>query len=144
MKPAPFDYFAPTSVEETCALLARHGDNAKILAGGQSLVPLLALRLTQPEVQIDINPLRELDYIQANSDGLSEPTVMEIPAIEIEHLETPPISPVNFRGVGEGDTICAPPAIVNAISDALDIKITEQPLPPTRILEIMRVIPEEK
>ena len=72
MKPAPFDYFAPTSVEETCALLARHGDNAQILAGGQSLVPLLALRLTQPEVQIDINPLRELDYIQANSDGLSE------------------------------------------------------------------------
>ena len=38
MKPAPFDYFAPTSVEETCALLARHGDNAKIFAEGQSLV----------------------------------------------------------------------------------------------------------
>ena len=71
MKPAPFVYFAPTSVEETCALLARYGDNAKILAGGQSLVPLLALGLAQPEVLININPVRELDYVQAHSDGLS-------------------------------------------------------------------------
>ena len=71
MKPASFDYFAPTSVEETCSLFARYGDNAKILNGGQSLVPFLALRLAQPEVLIDINPVRELDYIQANSDGLS-------------------------------------------------------------------------
>ena len=71
MKPAPFEYFAPTSVEETCALLARYGDDAKILAGGQSLVPLLALRLAQPAVLIDINPVRELDYVQANGAGLS-------------------------------------------------------------------------
>lgn len=71
MKPAPFEYFAPTSVEETCALLARYGDDAKILAGGQSLVPLLALRLAQPTVLIDINPVRELDYIQTSDSGLS-------------------------------------------------------------------------
>ncbi len=71
MKPAPFEYFAPTSVEETCALLAHYSDDAKILAGGQSLVPLLALRLAQPAVLIDINPVRELDYIQASDAGLS-------------------------------------------------------------------------
>jgi len=41
----------------------------------------------------------------------------EIPSIEIDHLETPPISPVNFCGAGEGGAICAPPAIVNAVSD---------------------------
>ena len=70
MKPAPFDYFAPTSVEETCALLSRYGYNAMILAGGQSLVPLLVLRQAQPEVQIDINPVSELDYIQTYNDGL--------------------------------------------------------------------------
>ncbi len=69
------------------------------------------------------------------------PTAMEIPPIEIEHLETPPISPVNFRGVGEGGAICAPPAIINAISDALGVKITQQPLPPARILELMGAIP---
>ena len=70
------------------------------------------------------------------------PMAMEIPAIEIEHLEMPLFSPVNFQG--EGRAICAPPAIVNAISDALGIMITEQPLPPTRILELMGAIPEEK
>jgi CO/xanthine dehydrogenase FAD-binding subunit len=71
VKPAPFEYFAPTSLEETCALLARYGDDAKILAGGQSLVLLLALRLAQPAVLIDINPVRELDYIQADDSGLT-------------------------------------------------------------------------
>ena len=69
------------------------------------------------------------------------PTAVEIPPIEIDHLETPPISPVNFRGVGEGGAICAPPAITNAISDALGVKITQQPLPPTRILELIGKIP---
>ena len=68
------------------------------------------------------------------------PTAMEIPPIEIDHLETPSISPVNFRGVGEGGAICAPPAIINAISDALGVTITQQPLTPTRILELMGAI----
>src|SRR5438552_4144335 len=71
MKPAPFDYYAPTSVDETCSLLARYGGDAKLLAGGQSLVPLLALRLAQPAVLIDLNGVRELDYIHANGDGLA-------------------------------------------------------------------------
>jgi aerobic carbon-monoxide dehydrogenase medium subunit len=44
MKPAPFDYFAPTSVDEVRDLLTQYGDDAKILAGGQSLVPVMALR----------------------------------------------------------------------------------------------------
>ncbi len=69
------------------------------------------------------------------------PTATEVPLIEIEHLETPPASPVNFRGVGEGGAICAPPAITNAISDALGAKITQLPITPTRILEFMGAIP---
>src|SRR5258707_649052 len=69
------------------------------------------------------------------------PTATEIPPIEIDHLETPPISPVNFRGVGERGDICAPPAIINAVSDALYVKITQQPLTPTRILELIGAIP---
>jgi carbon-monoxide dehydrogenase large subunit len=69
------------------------------------------------------------------------PTATEVPLIEIEHLETPPASPVNFRGVGEGGAICAPPAITNAISDALGAKITQLPITPTRILELMGAIP---
>jgi carbon-monoxide dehydrogenase large subunit len=71
------------------------------------------------------------------------PTTTEIPTIEIDHLETPPISPVNFRGVGEGGAIAAPAALTNAIEDALaplGVRITEQWLPPTRILELTGAI----
>src|SRR5260370_37979832 len=71
MKPAPFDYFAPTSVDEVRDLLAQYGDDAKILAGGQSLVPGMALRVAQPSVVIDINHVRELDYIRADAHGLA-------------------------------------------------------------------------
>lgn len=71
MKPAPFDYFAPTSVDEARGLLNQYGDDAKILAGGQSLVPVMALRLSQPSVVIDVNRLRELDYIRDDAHGLA-------------------------------------------------------------------------
>jgi aerobic carbon-monoxide dehydrogenase medium subunit len=71
MKPAPFDYFAPTSVDEVRSLLNQYGDDAKILAGGQSLVPVMALRLSQPSVVIDVNRLRELDYIRDDAHGLA-------------------------------------------------------------------------
>jgi carbon-monoxide dehydrogenase medium subunit len=69
VKPPPFEYQAVTSVEEAVASLAQHGDEAKVLAGGQSLVPLLALRLARPEYVIDINGVRELDAIDT-ADGV--------------------------------------------------------------------------
>ncbi len=68
MKPAPFEYFAPESVEEALDLLEQHGDTAKILAGGQSLGPLLNMRLASPEVLIDINRLEDIAYIR-HDDG---------------------------------------------------------------------------
>ena len=55
MKPAPFAYADPRSVDEILSLLARHGDDAKILAGGQSLVPMLNFRLARPATIVDIN-----------------------------------------------------------------------------------------
>lgn len=66
MKPPPFEYFAPTSVEEAAALLAEHGDDAKVLAGGQSLIPLLSLRLARPAVLVDLNGVTELRGIDVN------------------------------------------------------------------------------
>lgn len=72
------------------------------------------------------------------------PTAMEIPEIEIHHVETPSEIPFNFRGVGEGGMIGAPAAITNAIEDALShlgVRITEEHLPPSRILELAGVIP---
>jgi CO/xanthine dehydrogenase FAD-binding subunit len=70
MKPAPFDYFAPDSVAEVLALLDQHGEDAKILAGGQSLVPMMNLRLVRPKVLIDINHVSGLSYIRQTNGEL--------------------------------------------------------------------------
>jgi len=69
VKPAPFQYAAPESIEETVALLSEYGQDGKILAGGQSLVPLLNMRLARPSVLIDLNGIAELDYIR-QADGM--------------------------------------------------------------------------
>ena len=60
MKPAAFEYHAPRTIEEAVGLLAEHGDDAKVLAGGQSLVPLMNMRLARPRVIVDINRTRGL------------------------------------------------------------------------------------
>jgi 2-furoyl-CoA dehydrogenase FAD binding subunit len=64
MKPRPFDYARPDTVEEAVALLAEHGDDARVLAGGQSLVPMLNLRLIDARLLIDIARIAELDAIR--------------------------------------------------------------------------------
>jgi aerobic carbon-monoxide dehydrogenase medium subunit len=68
MKPAPFRYVAARSIEQALALKAEHGDEARFLAGGQSLVPTMNFRLTQPAMLIDINPLTELAGIRNGGD----------------------------------------------------------------------------
>ncbi len=72
MKPAPFEYYAPTTVEEALAHLGEHGYDAKVLAGGQSLIPMMNFRLAQPGVLVDLNNVAELDFIrQGDNGGLS-------------------------------------------------------------------------
>ena len=63
MKPRPFDYLRPDTVEEALALLAEYGDDARVLAGGQSLVPMLNLRIVEAEALIDISRIAALDAI---------------------------------------------------------------------------------
>jgi carbon-monoxide dehydrogenase medium subunit len=63
MKPAPFDYYAPTTIDEACALLAEADGGATLLAGGQTLLPLLALRMSQPFIVVDINRIQTLKGI---------------------------------------------------------------------------------
>ena len=70
MKPPIFDYVAPTSLDEALASLADYGEDAKLLAGGQSLVPLLNFRLARPRYLIDLNGIAALDYIRADDGGL--------------------------------------------------------------------------
>ena len=64
MKPAKFDYHAPTSLDDAVALLQRYGGDAKILAGGQSLMPLLNFRLSRPAALVDLNRIASLAYIR--------------------------------------------------------------------------------
>jgi aerobic carbon-monoxide dehydrogenase medium subunit len=68
--PARFDYVAPTSLEEAIAELGKRGDEAKILAGGQSLIPLLKLRFAAPALLVDLNRVPGLAYIEESSDHL--------------------------------------------------------------------------
>ena len=69
--PAPLDYARAHSVEEALALLAEHGPDAALIAGGHSLIPMMRIRLAQPEWVIDINDLTELDYIRVDGGHLA-------------------------------------------------------------------------
>ena len=68
MKPRPFDYLRPDTVEEALALLAEYGDDARVLAGGQSLVPMLNLRIVEVDALIDISRIAALDVIREVRD----------------------------------------------------------------------------
>ncbi|MCB0176975.1 MAG: xanthine dehydrogenase family protein subunit M [Anaerolineae bacterium] len=69
MKPPPFEYFAPTTLDDALDYMADYGDEAKPLAGGQSLIPTMNFRLAQPEVLVDLNGLAELAYIRPAAGG---------------------------------------------------------------------------
>src|SRR5579862_3147540 len=69
MYPARFRYEAPRSIEEALDCLQRYGDDARVMAGGQSLIPLMKLRFATPGVIVDLNNIPDLDYHRADSDG---------------------------------------------------------------------------
>lgn len=71
MKPPAFEYLDPNSVDEVLTLLKEHGEEAKVLAGGQSLVPLLNFRLVRPHYLVDINHITSLSYIREENGGLA-------------------------------------------------------------------------
>ncbi len=106
MKPAPFDYYAPTTVEEVCKLLAEAGGGATVLAGGQTLMPLLALRMSQPFILIDINKIDALKGI-TRTDGATRigPVVRqnEVIADQILHRHLPIVATAT-RHVGHHQT----------------------------------------
>src|SRR6266508_2404950 len=71
MKPARFDYYDPQTLDEAVAVLNEHADDSKILAGGQSLVPLLNMRLARPAVVVDINRVQGADYVRDWNGGVA-------------------------------------------------------------------------
>lgn len=70
MKPAPFEYHAPDSIEEALFLLHNYGGEAKLLAGGQSLVPAMNFRVVQPSALIDLNRVKQLDYVLEDGESV--------------------------------------------------------------------------
>ncbi len=134
MKPAPFKYVAPSSVDETAGHLEQHGYDAKLLAGGQSLIPMMNFRLVQPEVLVDLNNISELSYIRLDDDGgvrigaMTRHYQVERNPIIAEHLpllyETMPhIATVQIRSRGTfGGSIshADPSAELAAVSITLD------------------------
>jgi carbon-monoxide dehydrogenase medium subunit len=69
LKPGKFEYFDPTDVDAVTALLAQYGDEAKVLSGGQSLVPMLSMRLAYPAALVDINRVAGLDHLREDAQG---------------------------------------------------------------------------
>ena len=85
MKPPPFEYHVPTTVEETCSLLGSLED-AKVLAGGQSLIPLLNFRLARPRHLVDINRVSGLDRIYERDGGVAVQAMVRQAAVEDSDL----------------------------------------------------------
>ena len=86
MKPAPFEYHAPTTIEEALAHLSQYGGEAKVLAGGQSLMPLLNFRLSRPVALVDINRIGALSYIKEENGALRLGALTRQRAIERSEL----------------------------------------------------------
>jgi carbon-monoxide dehydrogenase medium subunit len=84
MKPAPFEYYVPDSLEQALDLLHEHGDSAKLLAGGQSLVPAMNFRVVQPSVLIDLNQVAELMYIREAESTLRVGAMTRERALEFD------------------------------------------------------------
>ena len=147
MKPPRFEYFAPRTLDEALGLLAGHGDRAKLLAGGQSLIPLLNFRLAHPEALIDINRIPELGGIRADDGGVaigaltrqhaverSEAVRTRVPIVAeacrlIGHL------PIRHRGTIGGNLAHADPASeLPAVMLALEAQLTVASTKGTRTL----------
>ena len=108
MIPGSFDYVTATSLPEAVTLLEQHGDDAKILAGGHSLIPLLRFRLASPSILIDINRITELEYIQ-ETDG-----VLHIGALTREaELDSSPLIRNRYPILLDTSTGIADPTVRN-------------------------------
>jgi carbon-monoxide dehydrogenase medium subunit len=106
MKPAPFDYHAPETLEEALELLAAHGDDARLLAGGQSLVPMMNLRLARFEHLVDINGLGALRGVTRSNETVTVGAVTRQSAVLASQplAETVPLVVEATRLVGHFQT----------------------------------------
>ena len=136
MIPAPFDYQRASSVEEAIALLREHGEGAKVLAGGHSLLPLMKLRLAVPSVLVDVGRISELRYVREAGDQIAIGALSRHRDLEVSELlrsEVPVLAhvagqvgdpQVRHRGtiggsIAHGDAASDLPAAVLALDGTL-------------------------
>jgi carbon-monoxide dehydrogenase medium subunit len=106
--PARFEYFAPATLEEAIATLAERGDEAKVMAGGQSLIPLMKLRFAAPSVVVDLNRVPGLDFMQEEDGALRLGALVRHKACEqAESLHG------RYRVVGDAARLVADPLVRN-------------------------------
>jgi len=122
MKPPRFDYLAPRTLDEALAHLHHHGDQAKILAGGQSLIPMLNFRLAHPGVVVDVNRLTDLAYVRQHDGGVAvgaPPRQHAVERSELVRARVPVVAeacrfighaPIRHRGTFGGNLAHADPA----------------------------------
>ena len=139
MIPAKFDYQRAGSADEAIALLERHGDDAKLLAGGHSLLPLMKLRLASPAVLIDIGRLRDLSYVRDGGDHIAIGALTrhrELETSELLRAEVPLLAhaasqvgdpQVRHRGtiggsIAHGDPASDLPAVVLALGGSFVVR----------------------
>ncbi|HLM63798.1 MAG TPA: xanthine dehydrogenase family protein subunit M [Acidimicrobiales bacterium] len=106
--PAPVDYERASSIDEALALLERHGPEARLIAGGHSLLPMMKLRLARPEVLIDINDLTELAFIRLEGDELRIGAM----ARHRDLLESPVVGE-HYRILHDAERVIADPVVRN-------------------------------
>jgi CO/xanthine dehydrogenase FAD-binding subunit len=137
MKPAPFEYVRPASRADALEVLSQHGDDAKVLAGGQSLVPLMNFRLSRPRVIVDVNGLADLAYLRPLDGGLAIGALTRQRTVEKSDAArerapllweaTPWIGhlPIRTRGTVGGSLVHADPAAEYPVAMvALDAEFT--------------------
>lgn len=108
MYPASFEYVAPTTLDEALAVLEEHGDEAKVLAGGQSLIPLPKLRFASPRVVVDINEISELDHMEEQGGALRIGTLVRHKACERSELLRK-----RYRTLGDAAPMISDPIVRN-------------------------------
>lgn len=138
MKPAAFRYLRPTSVDEALAALAEHGDEGKVLAGGQSLVPAMNFRLAYPGVLVDVTRIPELSVVEADDAWLRigaavtqrglerSEKVSQVPAVAaalpwVGHLQTRNRGTV-AGSLAHADPAAELPAVAVAVGAEIDIR----------------------
>jgi carbon-monoxide dehydrogenase medium subunit len=139
MKPAPFDYVRAGSAGQAVAVLSEHGDDAKVLAGGQSLVAMMSMRLVRPTVLVDIAHIADLNYVRADADGLRigagatqsavlrSPDVNRVAPLVPAALRWASHPAIRNRGTVVGSLVHADPAAeLPAVALALDAELVVQ------------------